>query len=247
MCTVNKMFMPFRSHCFILALLKLNTTEHSSTCVLILRVADFVPRWTGRHFFICVPTLWLPLLLPEQVQRLAPSLPFCCKTRGTEMRQELCVPLVSQQGWLFCSVPNSHCVPYWKHFNFLITKRTHWWQQFLWHLYSMSWVDKTASLVYWSGFLTADPEGRVWFPALPDFLRSSGTGTGSTQPPEYNWRATWKKKQRFRSKKNREYGRRDPPRWPRKTSLSAKVGTTFTDKRRCCYCCDIIMEMYTCV
>jgi hypothetical protein len=29
----------------------------------------------------------------------------------------------------------------------------------------------------------------VRFPALPDFLRSSGSGTGSTQPREYNWGA----------------------------------------------------------
>jgi hypothetical protein len=35
-------------------------------------------------------------------------------------------------------------------------------------------------------FLAADPEVRVLFPALPDFLRSSGSGTGSTQPREYN-------------------------------------------------------------
>jgi hypothetical protein len=31
---------------------------------------------------------------------------------------------------------------------------------------------------------------RVRFPALPEFLRSSGSGTGSTQPREYNWGAT---------------------------------------------------------
>jgi hypothetical protein len=36
---------------------------------------------------------------------------------------------------------------------------------------------------------------RSWvrFPALPDFLRSSGSGTGSTQPREDNRRATLKK------------------------------------------------------
>jgi hypothetical protein len=38
-----------------------------------------------------------------------------------------------------------------------------------------------------------DLEVRVRFPALPDFLRSSGSRTGSTQPREYNWGATWKR------------------------------------------------------
>jgi hypothetical protein len=38
----------------------------------------------------------------------------------------------------------------------------------------------------WSGFISTDPEVRVRFPVLPDFLRSSGSGTGSTQPLEYN-------------------------------------------------------------
>ena len=32
---------------------------------------------------------------------------------------------------------------------------------------------------------------RVRFPALPDFLSSSGSGTGFTQPREVNWGATW--------------------------------------------------------
>jgi hypothetical protein len=40
--------------------------------------------------------------------------------------------------------------------------------------------------VYWSEFLVTDHEVQVRFPALPDFLRSSGSGTGFTQPREYN-------------------------------------------------------------
>jgi hypothetical protein len=45
----------------------------------------------------------------------------------------------------------------------------------------------------WSEFLATDPEVRVRFSALPDFPRSSGSGTGSTQPREYNL-TTWKEK-----------------------------------------------------
>jgi hypothetical protein len=41
-------------------------------------------------------------------------------------------------------------------------------------------VKKTnyVTVVYWLEFLATDPEVRVLFPALPDFLRSSGSGTG---------------------------------------------------------------------
>jgi hypothetical protein len=35
---------------------------------------------------------------------------------------------------------------------------------------------------------------RVRFPALPNFLRCSESGTGSTQPREYNWGAIWMEK-----------------------------------------------------
>jgi hypothetical protein len=36
------------------------------------------------------------------------------------------------------------------------------------------------------GLVATDPEVRVRFPALPDFLRSSGSGTRSSEPREYN-------------------------------------------------------------
>jgi hypothetical protein len=42
-----------------------------------------------------------------------------------------------------------------------------------------------------SWLLTQRSWGR--FPALPNFLRSSGSRTGYTQPREDKWRATWKK------------------------------------------------------
>jgi hypothetical protein len=39
--------------------------------------------------------------------------------------------------------------------------------------------------VSWSEFSATDPEARDRFPALPE-KKSSGSGTGSTQPREYN-------------------------------------------------------------
>jgi hypothetical protein len=44
---------------------------------------------------------------------------------------------------------------------------------------------ETNSVVYWSEFLATDLEVWVLFQALC-FLRSSGSGTGSTQPSEYS-------------------------------------------------------------
>jgi hypothetical protein len=48
---------------------------------------------------------------------------------------------------------------------------------------------------------------------------------GSTQRREYNWGATWKKKQRLLSR-NREYGRKDLSRWPHGTLYSQKLALT---------------------
>jgi hypothetical protein len=42
----------------------------------------------------------------------------------------------------------------------------------------------TVSVAKWSEFLATDPKVLFRLPALPDFLRSSGPGTGYTQPRE---------------------------------------------------------------
>ena len=73
---------------------------------------------------------------------------------------------------------------------------------------------------------------RLRFPALPDFLSSRGSGTGSTQPRDVNWGATWIKKVAAPVQKTEINGRGDPLRWPRDTPLSAKVSTNFADRRR---------------
>jgi hypothetical protein len=65
----------------------------------------------------------------------------------------------------------------------------------------------TASVVKWQEPMAADPEARVRFLALSNFLRSSASGTGSTQPREYNWEATWKKNGGS-CLKSRDWGRR---------------------------------------
>jgi hypothetical protein len=57
----------------------------------------------------------------------------------------------------------------------------------------------TASVVYWSEFLAKGPEIWVRFPALPHFLRSSGSGPGTTQLSEDNSGATGKNKKRLQS------------------------------------------------
>jgi len=45
---------------------------------------------------------------------------------------------------------------------------------------------------------------QVRSPALPDFPSSSGSGTGSTQPREVNWGATWMKKVAATGLENRD-------------------------------------------
>jgi hypothetical protein len=53
-----------------------------------------------------------------------------------------------------------------------------------WQLHCACQRRKTASVVLWSDFLAADPGILGSIPGLPDFLSSSVSGTGSTQPRE---------------------------------------------------------------
>jgi hypothetical protein len=52
------------------------------------------------------------------------------------------------------------------------------------HTHTHIWLEMTASVVWGSEFWLQIQRSRVRFPAILDFLRSSGSGTGSTQPRE---------------------------------------------------------------
>jgi hypothetical protein len=80
-------------------------------------------------------------------------------------------------------------------------------------------------VVSWSEFLAKDPEARLRFPPLLDFLRSSGSGTGSTQPRKYI-EEIFERKNRGSCLENREYGSRDPSRWPRGTLYPQNLALT---------------------
>jgi hypothetical protein len=80
-------------------------------------------------------------------------------------------------------------------------------------------------VVFWSGFLATDPEARVRFPALSDFLRSSGSGTRLLSLVSTTEELLRRQSCGSRLEK-REYGRRYPscsPRgsfYPQKLALS---------------------------
>jgi hypothetical protein len=61
-----------------------------------------------------------------------------------------------------------------------------------------------------SEFLATDPEIWVRFPALPDFLRSSGSGTRGSLSLVSTTEELLERKSSGSGLESREYGRRDP-------------------------------------
>jgi hypothetical protein len=76
-------------------------------------------------------------------------------------------------------------------------------------------------VVQWREFLATDSEVRVRFSALPDFLRSSGSGTGPLNLVSTTEELLGRKSSDS-GLENRNYGRRDPS-WPRGTLCPQKM------------------------
>jgi hypothetical protein len=92
------------------------------------------------------------------------------------------------------------------------------------------WVDHFCGLVVRvPGYISRGPE--LDSQRYQIFLRSCGSGTGSTQPREDNWGATWKKSSGS-SLENRKLMALEIRCADNATPLSAKVGTNFADKQR---------------
>jgi hypothetical protein len=90
----------------------------------------------------------------------------------------------------------------------------------------MSFVSGLSRRLLWSSGQSSWIQ--IWRPGFDSRhyqKKNSGSGTESTQPREYNWGATWQKSSGS-CLENREYGRRDPSRWPRGSLYPHKLAIT---------------------
>jgi hypothetical protein len=75
----------------------------------------------------------------------------------------------------------------------MVWKHLSWWQCMSSWMYIQMCSSGPSLWSSGQSFWLQIPRSQVRLPALPDFLRSRGSGTGSTQPRVDNWRATWMK------------------------------------------------------
>jgi hypothetical protein len=89
----------------------------------------------------------------------------------------------------------------------------------------ISYVEESRPPLWSSGQSSWLQIRRPGFDSRHYLKKSSGSVTGSTQPREYNWGATWYKSS-VSCLENREHGSRDPSRWPRGTLYPQKLAIT---------------------
>jgi hypothetical protein len=88
-----------------------------------------------------------------------------------------------------------------KHFVIFRNNKKFWEVLIAYFPFTAVWIFDTSRKKLWpslwsngQSFWLQIQRSWVRFPALPDFLTSRGSGTGSTQPRDHNWGATWTKK-----------------------------------------------------
>jgi hypothetical protein len=119
----------------------------------------------SRHCVICSRLVVIPLLR------------FNVTLGSTSL--DAIPPRIRPQITLYCTIEASyhqkHCCQL-----YILRKLT---SALLHHLIRSVYFHRLCGLVV--RFLATDPEAQVRFPAIPDFLSSSGSGTGFTQPCEH--------------------------------------------------------------
>jgi hypothetical protein len=85
-------------------------------------------------------------------------------------------------------------------------------------------------VVKWSEFLVTGPEVRVRFPALPNFLKISGSGTGPLNLVSTT-EELLERKSSGSCLEIRDYGRRGSAALTMRHPSIRKLGTNFADKR----------------
>ena len=174
-------------HLLSLSHVRISEDLHSFIIIIIVIMGTTTPFW-AKTFFRSLCQLFL--FLAAFLQFLSPNflassitpffhlsfgLPLCFLPSTTATRTLLA---------RLCSTGRIMCAAHLRRLILLYVTTSF----SLYSVYSSLWPPLWSS---GQSFWLQIQRSRVRFPALPDFLSSSGSGTGSTQPREVNWGATW--------------------------------------------------------